>query len=149
MTVVTSVAVCIALGFMPGVCKAEMVDELHIHTGIASQYSGGIMERVIRVRQARLTAHDLPLKIPNVDGYIAVLNGEDIGQIHYIRPVGNKKWERFWVVDCAGRTDGGYEFMINGGRIKGKWYPILVEVDWETAVRWGTVGKGILIEVLR
>ena len=149
MTTVTSVAVCVALGFAPGMCKADMADELYIRTGIASQYSGGVMEMVIRVRQAKLTAHHLPLIIPNVDGYIAVLNGEDIGKIYYIRPVGGRKWGRFWAVDCAGRSDGGYEFMVNGGRIEGKWYPIIVEVDWETAVRWKTVGRGILIEVLR
>ena len=154
MTIATNVAICISLGFAPGVCKAEtfdnlQIDKIHIDTGIASQYARGVMEKVIDVRQAGRTAHDLPLKIPNVDGFIAVLNGEDIGTIYNIRPVGQKEWETFLAVDCAGRSDGGYEFMVNGGRIDGNWYPILVEVDWQTAVRWDTIGRGILVEVRR
>lgn len=154
MTVVTTVTLCISLGLPIGVCKAEAVDTLVVEEdlqhdiGIASQYARGVMEKVIAVRQAGRTAHDLPLRLPKVDGYIAVLEGRDIGKIYYLRPVGQLHWESFLAVDCAGKSDGGYEFMTRGGRIGQVWYPIIVEVDWETAVRWDTVGKGIVIEML-
>jgi len=44
------------------------------------------------------------------------------------------------VADCAmpPGTDGAYEWMTENN--------ILVEVDYETAERWGSVGGGIYIE---
>ena len=106
-----------------------------IATGTASQYAPGVMDRVIANRQAGITAMDLPLKLPPVDGYIAVLNCADIGKIVLLKPTGSDKWERFLITDCAGKRDGGYSWMLRSN--------IIVEVDYETAKRWDTVGYGI------
>lgn len=108
-------------------------------TGWASQYAKGVMERVLDYRIRHGTV------IPdNVDGYVAAQECSDIGKIVYLRPLGSQNWESFWVADCAGphlRPDGltGYQWMLR--------YNILVEVDWETAVRWDTVGRGIKVEM--
>jgi hypothetical protein len=75
-----------------------------------------------------------------VDGYIAVAEREDIGRLFWLRPVGGE-WELFLAADCAGYADGGYSWMKRNG--------IIVEVDYNTAVRWGTVGRGIRVEMRR
>lgn len=107
--------------------------------GWASQYAKGVMDRVLdyRVRHGATIPEE-------VDGYVAAQSCDDIGKIIYLRPLGTEAWESFYVADCAGphlRPDGltGYQWMIR--------YNILVEVDWETAVRWDTVGRGIKVEM--
>jgi len=111
---------------------------LVVATGTASEYAPGIMDSVIKVRQSGRTAYDLPEKIPEVNGYVAVQDRELIGTIIYLRPVGFSEWETFLVTDCAGIADGGYAWMVRNN--------ILVEVDYETAERWNTVGRGIKVE---
>ena len=114
-------------------------------TGTASQYDPGVFEIVITNRQARRTEFNLPAVLPQTDGFIAVENCEDIGQIWYIQsPTG--RWESFLVADCAGpqlRPDGltAAEWMRNNN--------IVVEVDGATAERWDTVGAGIGVQVIR
>jgi len=118
-----------------------------ILTGVASQYAPGVMVGVIRARQAGLTSHDLPERLPDVDGYVAARDCADIGKIVFLRPVG-RAWERFLVVDCAGRYDrqgpddtrSGYQWMVDGG--------VLVEVDALTAHRWGAVGRSVDVEMI-
>ena len=39
-----------------------------------------------------------------------------------------------------GKIDGNYAWMVNGG--------IIAEIDWESAVRFDTVGYGIEIEMM-
>lgn len=119
---------------------------LAILTGTASQYDPGVMETVVANRQAGLTAHDLPNPLPAVDGYIAVLDCEEIGNLWLVRPAGSTIWEVFLVADCAGdhlRPDGltAAEWMLTND--------ILLELDYQTAVRWHTVGRGIEIEAAR
>jgi hypothetical protein len=114
-------------------------------TGTASQYAPGLMEKVVANRQAGRTAYDLPDPLPEVDGYAAVLDCEEIGSVWLVRPQGGE-WERLLVADCAGsqlRADGltGGEWMRANG--------VLLEVDYRTAVRWNTVGRGIGVEVLK
>ena len=110
--------------------------------GIASQYSMGMSESVIRVRQTRNVSRRLPLETPQVDGYIAVQDCHHIGEIWYLRPLGGDI-ETFWVIDCGGphlRLDGqtGYQWMMRNN--------VIAEVDHQTAVRWRTVGRGIKVE---
>jgi len=119
-----------------------------ILTGWASQYGPGVAERVIAVRQGGRTAATLPANLPEVDGFIAVRECPDIGGIWLLRPEGAQTWERFLVIDCASRSDhqseqdprSGWEWMVGGG--------IVAEVDFETAKRWGTIGRGIRVEYI-
>ena len=120
---------------------------LTVTPGKASQYAPGVMNRVIRNRQAHLTSYDLPQNAPVVDGYIAVLDCEDIGQIWQLRPTGQTTWERFWVVDCASVSDARESDGLSGAQWMIK-HDITVEVDYRTAVRWNTVGRMMPIEVL-
>jgi len=110
---------------------------LAAQVGIASQYSQGKMQQVTAYRQR---VGQIPLDLFPYDGFIAVLEADDIGRLYHIRPVGTLHWERFLAVDCAGIADGGYAWMVNGG--------IIAEVGWETAQRWGTIGYGIEIEMI-
>jgi len=110
-----------------------------VRIGIASQYAPGVMEQVIRVRQTPgRTARTLPEPLPDVDGYVAVVDCNRIGSIAYLRPAGTTEWERFLVVDCAGIADGGRDWMLRNG--------IVAEVDHNTARRWETVGVGKKVE---
>ena len=108
---------------------------LVIAIGIASQYSLGVSESVIRVRQTSNVHRSLPLEIPNVDGYLAVRDCHHIGEIWWLRPVGGEV-ESFWVIDCAGSQETR-DWMNT---------TIIGEVDHQTAVRWETVGRGIKVE---
>lgn len=111
-----------------------------VHTAIASQYAPGVMERVIRVRQQPgRTAHTLPAVLPDVDGYVAVMDCSRIGSVVLLRPVGASLWERFLVTDCAGIADGGRDWMLRNG--------IVAEIDHATAERWDVVGIGVHVEV--
>lgn len=119
-----------------------------IMTGYASQYAPGVMERVIRVRQAGLTAQGLPQDLPKVDGYAAVPNCEDIGNVFEARPIGSREWETFLAVDCG--CPQGHRFLMsllptNASQWQQRYAAI--EVDYQTAVRWDTVGSGIVIEM--
>lgn len=109
-----------------------------VASGWASQYAPGRMEEVIRVRQTRATAMPLPADLPAVDGYIAVLDCAQIGQVWYLRY--GETVEAFLVVDCAGDAATRAWMERNG---------ILVEVDAQTAQRWGVVGRGAQIEVVQ
>jgi hypothetical protein len=111
-----------------------------IITGIASQYGPGVAQRTIHVRQSQPTAYPLPARLPSVDGYIAMRDPELIGQIVYIFQ--GETRESFLVIDCAkeDNSDGTIYWMDSNN--------IIVEVDYETAVRWNTVGRGIRITLL-
>jgi len=108
-------------------------------SGWASQYAPGVMERVVRVRQSGRTSMDLPVELPDVDGFIAVEDCDRIGDIVYIRREGTEKWYSFLVADCSGHAETTSWMERNN---------ILIEVDYETAVRWDTVGRGIKIELM-
>lgn len=109
--------------------------------GIASQYAPGVMERVVRYRQAR---GQLPQNVERYAGFVAVPDCDDIGTLLWVRPESDE-WELFMVADCASRTDerwqdglSGYEWMQRGG--------VLVEVDHQTATRWDCVGRAVRVE---
>ena len=107
-------------------------------SGVASQYAPGVFETVITNRQLGRTEVGLPAKLPTTDGYIAVENCADIGQVWLIKgPDG--RWETFLVVDCA-QPDAAEWMRANG---------IIVEIDYATAKRWDTIGKGIEVQVIR
>lgn len=99
--------------------------------GMASQYGPGVMQTVIRNRHA---IGSLPERLPSVDGYIAVSDCRHIGSVWWING------ERFLVADCAGdeRTRRWMD-----------WNGVDVEVDYETAVRWRSVGMGMQVNICR
>jgi len=107
-----------------------------IVAGWASQYAPGKIEQVINVRQTRSVRIKLPARLPKTDGFIAVLDCAEIGNVWHLRPEGTKVFESFLVVDCAGPGAAGWMRRNN----------ILVEVDFKTAVRWSTVGHGQRVE---
>jgi len=106
--------------------------------GWASQYGPGVMESVIRVRQAGRTAMTLPMELPETDGYVAMVECDRIGDVVYLRPLGDEVFESFLVVDCSGHAETTDWMERNN---------ILVEVDYETALRWDTIGHGQQIEM--
>ena len=113
-----------------------------IMTGTASQYAPGVMDSVIAVRQAGLTSADLPQHISGYDGYVAMLNCRLIGSTVYIRPVSSDGissdvFERFLVTDCAGPDAVNWMLRNN----------IIAELDYRTAKRYRTIGRGIKIEL--
>lgn len=117
--------------------------------GYASQYAPTVAERTIRVRQTQPVTYPLGA-IPNVDGYAVTQECKDVGSIILLRPHGWETWETFWVIDCASKTSGSprpgessHQWMKRGYRN----LEILVEVDYQTAVRWQTVGRLKLIDM--
>lgn len=111
-----------------------------ITSSIASQYSPGVMQEVITNRQSGNAWVMLPTDTPSVHGYIAVLDCEHLGETWLLRPEGKEVWESFWVVDCAG-DERTRQWMLDNN--------ITVELDHETAHRWGYPGIGVPIERLQ
>lgn len=114
-----------------------------ILSGWASQYAPGKMEEVIRVRQTPgRTNHSLPQELPEADGRIALLEPDLIGDVVLVCPHDSTlPCRTMLVVDCAGIQDGGYDWMVRNG--------IVAEIDYESAVAWGTVGRGIRVDILK
>ena len=98
-----------------------------------SQYSPGTMDMVLENRGMTQVA----------DGYIAARDCQFIGKTVYLRPVGQERWERFIVADCSmpPGTDGTWEWMTTN--------QIVGEIDYDTAVRWNTIGRAAMVEVKR
>ena len=94
--------------------------------GIASQYSPGVMQQVVRNRQAIGQLQN----VSGIDGFAAVSDCARIGDRITIddRP--------FMISDCAG-DDATRLWMRN----------VLVEVDYETALRYQAVGRGFTVKV--
>lgn len=124
-----------------GVCRAETLGSFTPEVpiplaGWASQYSLGVMERVVKYQQRR---ERLPSDVSCFDGFVAIQSCSNVGKIYLIRPLGSLRWERFIAADCSGSATTSAWMVRNN---------ILVEVDYKTALRWRTVGRGIKIELL-
>ncbi len=160
----------IAMAFS-GVADVEALEEGEILSGIASQYGPGRMESTIRVRQAGRTSRNLPTPLPEADVYFAAIDCRDVGNWFLIRPADLDEagqphpWESAYATDCAGLADGGIGFMLFNRHTPmslwqanlwldrvhtGEYQPVIVaEVDYPTAVRWQTVGRGKRVDLLR
>ncbi|MCL4505767.1 MAG: hypothetical protein M1434_11550 [Chloroflexi bacterium] len=99
--------------------------------GMASQYGPGVMQSVIHNRHA---IRSLPEHLPGVAGYVAVVDCRHIGSVWWING------DRFLVADCAG-DEQTRQWM--------RWNNVVVEVDYETAVRWKSVGAGKQVTICR
>ena len=111
----------------------KVILTLVLATGTLSQYAPGKAQRTITVRQTRPTAYPLPTELYPTDGYIAVLDCSEIGNVWTLR-FPNSTLETFLVIDCAGDTTTR-KWMIRNN--------IIGEVDYETALRHNSVGYGI------
>lgn len=109
-------------------------------SGSISMYNPGRFEEAIANRQAGRTAYDLPLELPEADGYAATLDPALIGSVIWLRPRGQHRWYSFLVADCAGgdgagvRADGrnGAEWMQQDG--------VIAEIDPATWRLWKSLG---------
>ena len=99
-------------------------------SGWLSQYSPGVMNSVIHQQQIY---GRLPFKVQNTS-FLAV---EDCSQMNTHRWIDEIK---FLVTDCSGSRQTS-EWMWNNN--------ILGEVDYDTALGWGTIGHGIRKDVCR
>lgn len=117
--------------------KMKILIYIIIMSGVASQYAPGVMDMVLRTHYAGLTSYMPPQDLSAYDGFMAMESCEELGNEYWIRPE-DGQWELFLVVDCSGHAETTQWMLRNN---------IVVEVDYETALRWDTVGKGIQIEI--
>ena len=108
-------------------------------SGWASQYAPNVMDRVVRVRQSGRTAMDLPTSLPAVDGFVAMEDCAMVGEIVFIRPKGESHWDSFLVADCSGHAETSAWMERNN---------ILVELGYNSAKRYDTIGRGLEIELM-
>ena len=105
---------------------ALLIGYILVSSGIGSRYAPGKFEAVIRNRQRY---GQLPMELPeDIDGYMTLPYPEDIGKV-FLVCFEDGECDRLLVADCAGVTDGGLAWMLNGG--------VAAEVDHETAERHG------------
>ena len=127
----------------PDVPWSDVPIQEAVTLGWASQYAGGVMERVVRFRQDQ---GQLPRPLFGYDGAVAARDCDDIGKAVWLRPVGAEDFERFIVADCASRVDSRWQDGLSGWEWMLK-LDVLVEVDRQTAGRWGCVGRLIRVEM--
>ena len=112
---------------------------LVLFVGVSSQYAPGKMQEVINVRQVPgKTAYTVPQNLSAYDGFMAMRDCNELGNEYYLRPKNSTKWEHFLVVDCSGHAETSQWMLRNN---------IIAEVDYASALRWNTIGKGIDIEI--
>ena len=103
-------------------------------TGFSSRYDPGVFERVIENRQSW---DQLPQNIKDTN-YIALADCDLVGTRVLVC------YEDCWfalVADCAGIADGGLHWMQTNN--------IAGEVDYNTAMREGCLGKQISVYTLK
>ena len=105
-----------------------------IDVGHAAYYNPGVMEQVVAVRQAGWTANPLPPEFSHVIGFIARQDCSEIGRLVWIFHESEGVRGPYLVADCANKLEGHDRVMERKG--------IVVEVDFNTATRWGVVGFG-------
>ena len=110
-------------------------------TGIASQYGPGRMDSVIALRQIPgRTAYTITQDLSIYAGFMAMESCAELGNEYYVKPVTAETWELFLVTDCSGDAETTEWMQRNN---------IIIEIDYKTAERWETVGRGIAVQVAR
>lgn len=98
-----------------------MSQVLAVLIGLATFYADGVMDRVVAYRG---------LSCAECIGAVALLEPEHIGQQIWLQAPGREVEGPFLVADCANRAHAP------ALRERG----FVVDVDWETAQRWGMRG---------
>lgn len=105
-----------------------------VQCGHAAYYNEGVMEWVVAVRQANQGwEYPLPQDLPPVVDFVAVPECDRIGELLAIWHE-SEGWNLYMIADCANQIEGHDEQMRRKG--------IVVEVGYNTAVRWGVIGFG-------
>lgn len=101
--------------------------------GHAAYYAEGVMEGVVYVRQHSDMWGRLSAEVPPVIGFVAL---NDCGELNTLVWLWHEDPPElagpYWVVDCRAEQD------VLAAKIK----DIIVEVDYNTAKRWGVIGYG-------
>lgn len=107
---------------------------LQIESGQAAYYAPQVMERVVRVRQAGWTAGPLPEELPPVIGFVATPYCHEIGDRLWLWHESEGWMGPYLVSDCCDEVAGHCHAMRRKG--------IVIEVDYNTAMRWDVWGLG-------
>lgn len=114
----------------------EQESQISVRTGYFTQYAEQPTIATIEYRQS---AGQLPEDLSPYDVFLATTDTCNIGEVGWIRPEG-EEWERFIVFDCAGHQETVDNFFRPNN--------IIGEIDYWTAVRWDTLGRGIRGEMM-
>ena len=120
-------------GWIPGMITEESWNIPHpvYSYGGAVWYAPGVMHATAFARGYSLDGY--------LDG-VSLLSPADVGETVWMRQSGGG-WEGpYLVVDCA---------QINHHFAAAYYVKEVVEVSWDTALRWGMVGSGVEIEWIR
>lgn len=104
----------------------------HFEQGQAAYYNSGVFEQVVAIRQTGWTANPLPEELPPVIGFVARRGCSEIGQLLWIYHESEGVQGPYLVADYANQIEGHDKVMRRKG--------IIVEVDFNTATRWGVIG---------
>jgi hypothetical protein len=106
--------------------------------GWASHYDDGVMDATIRVRQGY---NQLPQNVSSWSGYVARPRCTEVGNTVWLWMPDTNQWEAFLVTDCARRDngDGALSWMEDNN--------ILVELDWQSRLRFGKPIGGVQIHM--
>lgn len=115
-----------------------MIKIIIVLLALASQMKPGTAEMVIHNRQIGNAWVGLPKSLPVVDGYVAMCDCSLVGDFVWIQNPINQIWERHLIIDCCYPGDGTKEWMEENN--------IFCELDYDTTVRWNTVGRGIELQ---
>ena len=106
----------------------------HLEQGQAAYYNPGVFKQVVAIRQAGWTANPLPEELPPVIGFVARQDCTEIGQLVWIYHESEGIQGPYLIADCANKLEGHDKKMRRKS--------IIVEVDFNTATRWGVIGLG-------
>lgn len=111
-----------------------------IASGWASQYAQGVERGPIYNRTTGRATPAIRQDHDQFDGYAAARYPRDIDQVWLVCPEDPALACRtLLVIDCAGVKDGALDWMLRGN--------VVLEMDYETAVAWDTVGRGLRVNV--
>ncbi len=113
---------------------AAFLSYITIDVGHVAYYNPGVMEQVVAVRQAGWTANPLPPEFSHVIGFVARQDCSEIGQLLWMCHESEGCRGPYLISDCANQIESHDKVMEKKG--------IVVEIDYNTAVRWQVLGLG-------